>query len=65
MNDATHTAKARNEYRTLRASCARHSAARFDELARNITHELSDGEDVTPGDWLHAARILVSGYDCA
>ena len=65
MNDATHTAKARNEYRTLRASCARHSAARFDELACIIAHELSDGEDMLPADWVHAAQILVSGRDFA
>lgn len=56
---------ARAEYRSLRASCQRHDARRFDDVARRIAYELSDGEDITPSHYLQAARIICSGFDCA
>ncbi len=59
------TIAARAEYATLRASCMRHTAAKFNEVAKRIVHELSDGEEYTPGMFVNAARIICSGYDCA
>lgn len=56
---------ARRAYAALRASCSRHSARRFNELARQIAHELSDGEEVLPVHFLSAARMLVAGFDNA
>jgi hypothetical protein len=50
----------RAEYRTLRASCTRHTAERFDEVARGIAYELADGEEVTPAMW-----VVVAGQDYA
>ncbi len=62
---ATETAAARNEYRANRASCTRHNAARFDELAQRIARELCDGEEMTAAHWVQASRILASGQDYA
>ncbi len=59
------TTQARNDYRTLRASCSRHTAKRFDEIAGDIAHDLADGEDITPALWVTAAQIVCSGQDCA
>ena len=53
------------QYAALRAATTRMDAKRFDSLAWNIVHELSDGEDITPAHWLQAARILRAGSDCA
>jgi hypothetical protein len=55
----------RAEYSTIRASCARHSARRFNEIAASIAHELADGEDIAPSLYLRAARMICAGSDCA
>lgn len=59
------TAADRIEYRRLRASCDRHDAKSFDDIARGIASELSDGEEMTSGLWVSAARIICSGQDYA
>ena len=56
---------ARARYRALRASCKRHDARRFDEVAGGIVHDLCDGEDATPAMWVTAAEIVCSGQDHA
>lgn len=65
--DANLTAD-RNTYRTIRATALpalRMSAERFDEIARGIVLELSDGENMTPGMWISAARDVAAGRLCA
>lgn len=65
MNARKTLTPAQQEYVALRAQTTRHTTKRFDELAWNIAHELSDGEDITPEHWTQAARILHAGSDCA
>jgi hypothetical protein len=65
MTDAQQLDADRAIYRSLRASCARHDAGRFDEIAGSIVHELRDGEEATPGMWIQAARIIYSEQDYA
>jgi len=64
MSNADVTA-ARAQYASLRASCKRHTAARFNEIARRIAMELADGECETPANFVMAAHIICSGQDCA
>lgn len=55
----------RKAYAALRASCKRHNAKRFDDLAADIVRELRDGEAATSRMWVEAARMICSGQDYA
>lgn len=58
MNTTTNAA--RKTYAALRnAVASRISKADFDERAGRIAHELADGEEIEPSDWVQGARELV------
>ena len=61
----TDTETCRSEYRSLRAATTRHSVKRFDEIARDIAHDLADGEDLEPWLFVQAAEMIFNGQDHA
>ena len=65
MSNAAAIVTDRAKYAALRASCKRHTAGRFNEIARRIAMELADGECETPANFIMAAHIICSGQDYA